>query len=236
MKAVILAAGVGSRLRPITNDIPKCMVPVNGIRIIDKQIDNLLENNVLEIYVVSGYKCNVLSNYLREKYESIHIIRNSSYEVTNNMYSLYITSKFIKGEDFLLMNSDVYFDSSIITGLLNMPSHSAIACDNKQFIEESMKITLDGRGCINHINKKISKEDAFSVSIDVYKIGKESSMLLFDTINQIIEVEEDKNSWTEVALDQIFNKTVFMPYVINGRWFEIDNNEDLKAAEQIFKR
>ena len=64
MKAVILAAGLGSRLRPITNEVPKCMVPVNGIRIIDKQIDNLVKNGVKDIYVVSGYKAEVLDSHL----------------------------------------------------------------------------------------------------------------------------------------------------------------------------
>lgn len=68
MKAVILAAGVGSRLRPITNDIPKCMVSVNGIRIIDKQIDNLLKVGINEIYVVSGYKHDILIDHLIKSY------------------------------------------------------------------------------------------------------------------------------------------------------------------------
>ena len=68
MKAVILAAGLGSRLRPITNEVPKCMVPVNGIRIIDKQIDNLLINGVEEIYVVDGYKAEILANHLKERF------------------------------------------------------------------------------------------------------------------------------------------------------------------------
>ena len=118
MKAVILAAGLGTRLRPITDNVPKCMVPVNGIRIIDKQIDNLLQNGITELFVVDGYKADILSAHLKEIYPQVHIVSNPRYAETNNMYSLFLTSSFVKGEEFLLMNADVYFDTNIIQGML----------------------------------------------------------------------------------------------------------------------
>lgn len=234
MKAVILAAGLGSRLRPITNEVPKCMVPVNGIRIIDKQLDNLLSNGVDEIYVVDGYKAEVLVGHLKANYPQVHIVSNPRYAETNNMYSLYLTSQFVKGEEFLLMNADVYYDSNIIAGMLQGEGISKIACDRTQYLEESMKITLDGER-INHISKKISEADHYAVSIDVYRISSEDSKVLFKEVEDTIVGRKDENSWTEVALDNIFDKTSFKPYVINGRWFEIDNHEDLHKAEEIFK-
>ena len=154
MKAVILAAGLGSRLRPITNEVPKCMVPVNGIRIIDKQIDNLLINGVEDIYVVDGYKAEILANHLKEVYPNVHIVSNPRYAETNNMYSLFLTAQYAKGEEFLLMNSDVYYDASIIKGMLEGDNQSKIACDRSGYLEESMKITL-GDGKINHISKTV---------------------------------------------------------------------------------
>ncbi len=234
MKAVILAAGLGTRLRPITNEVPKCMVPVNGIWIIDKQIDNLLSNDVKDIYVVDGYKAEVLAEHLKTKFPQVHIVSNPRYAETNNMYSLYLTSKFVKGEEFLLMNADVYYDSNIIAGMLLGENLSKIACDRSQYLEESMKITLDGDK-INHISKKISESDHYAVSIDVYRISAEDSKVLFKEVEDTIEGRKDENSWTEVALDNIFPKTNFMPYVIEGRWFEIDNHDDLHKAEEIFK-
>ena len=234
MKAVILAAGLGTRLRPITNEVPKCMVPVNGIRIIDKQIDNLLSNGVDEIYVVDGYKAEVLAEHLKANLPQVHIVSNPRYAETNNMYSLYLTSKYVKGEEFLLMNADVYYDSNIIAGMLQGVNLSKIACDRSQYLEESMKITLDG-DMINHISKKISEADHYAVSIDVYRISSEDSKVLFKEVEDTIEGRKDENSWTEVALDNIFPKTSFKPYVIEGRWFEIDNHDDLHKAEKIFK-
>lgn len=234
MKAVILAAGLGTRLRPITNEVPKCMVPVNGIRIIDKQIDNLLSNGVKEIYVVDGYKAEVLAEHLKANFPQVHIVSNPRYAETNNMYSLYLTSKYVKGEEFLLMNADVYYDSNIIAGMLQGENLSKIACDRSQYLEESMKITSDGDK-IYHISKKISEADHYAVSIDVYRISAEDSKVLFKEVEDTIEGRKDENSWTEVALDNIFPKTSFKPYVIEGRWFEIDNHDDLHKAEEIFK-
>lgn len=234
MKAVILAAGLGSRLRPITNEVPKCMVPVNGIRIIDRQIHNLVKNGVKDIYVIDGYKAEVLGSHLQESYPFIHIISNPRYAETNNMYSLYLAGKYVKGEEFLLMNSDVYYDANIIEGILKNENTSKIACDKSQYLIESMKITLDGDK-INHIGKKISEEDHYAVSIDVYRISSTDSTTLFNEVENTILVKKDVNSWTEVALDNIFSKSSFYPYVIRGRWFEIDNHEDLHKAEQIFQ-
>ena len=236
MKAVILAAGLGTRLRPITNEVPKCMVPVNGIRIIDKQIDNLLANGVEDIYVVDGYKAEVLAEHLKETYPQVHIVSNPRYAETNNMYSLYLTSKYVKGEEFLLMNADVYFDSNIIAGMIEGEG-SKIACDISQYLEESMKIQVYGE-VIKHISKKIAEGEHYAVSIDVYRVSAKDSLALFEEVEETIEVKKDENSWTEVALDNIFWKTSFKPYIINykkGRWFEIDNHDDLHKAEEIFK-
>ena len=233
MKAVILAAGLGSRLRPITNEVPKCMVPLNGIRIIDKQIDNLLKAGVTEIYVVSGYLHEVLDSHLKDSYPNVTIIANPRYDQTNNMYSLFLTSKYVKGKEFLLMNSDVYYDDNIIIGMLEGIDCSKIACDRTQYLEESMKITLNGDK-IGHISKKITEKDYYAVSIDVYRISSKDSKILFAEVENTIICRKDENSWTEVALDMIFDKCDFHPYVIEGRWYEIDNHDDLALAEKIF--
>ncbi len=234
MKAVILAAGLGSRLRPLTDDLPKCMVPVNGIPIIDKQLDNLLQNKVEEIYVVDGYKADILSQHLMSKYPQVKIINNQRYAETNNMYSLFLASEYVKSQEFLLMNADVYFDTCIIDGLLKDENQSKIACDCSKYLDESMKITVDG-GRVNHISKQISEKDYYAVSIDVYRISSKDSTSLYEEIENTIIKNRDEKSWTEVALDNVFPRCDFRPYDIGGgRWFEIDNHDDLRLAEQLF--
>ena len=214
MKAVVLAAGLGTRLRPITDRVPKCMVTVNGICIIDKQIDNLQKCGINEIIVIAGYKSDILCKHL-SKYHFVKVIDNVRYAETN----------------------DVYFDANIIEGLLmpELEGKSLIACDKSGYMEESMKITVNGEEIITHISKKISESEHYAVSIDVYKLNRKASNILFNQIKETIEVRKDENSWTEVALDNIFSQCNFMPYIIKGRWFEIDNHEDLHHAEILFK-
>lgn len=235
MKAIILAAGFGSRLRPLTNDVPKCMVEVNNVKIIEKQLSNLISNGIKlkDIVIVTGYKTEKLENYLNQVYKGINIIVNKDYETTNNMYSLYMTKDFVKNDEFLLMNADVYYDNDIIKELLAFKHSNAIVCDNGRYIEESMKITKEN-GVIRHISKAISEEDSYGVSIDVYKLSYKAGQELFKIANHIINEEKNLNSWTEVALDILLKKEDFYSMDMKYKWVEIDNHEDLKYAESIF--
>ena len=235
MKAIILAAGLGTRLLPITDQVPKCMVEVNGIPIIDNQLDGLLRHGVTDVAVVSGYKADVLAAHLEARYPSVRIIPNRRYAETNNMYSLFLAKDFLLGDadGFLLMNGDVYFDHGILEGLLKGADRSLVACDRRGYLEESMKITL-ANGRINHISKSISEQDHYAVSIDVYRISSADGVALFAEIEDTIVNRGDERSWTEVALDRVFDKCDFRPYVIDGRWVEIDNHDDLMLAESVF--
>lgn len=186
MKALILAAGLGTRLRPITDTRPKCMAEVNGIKIIDRQLSNLKTNGLSEIYVISGYKSEILSGHINDKWPSVRVITNKDYDRTNNMYSLFLAREFLDGSNFMLMNGDVYFDAGITAGLLSCGNEDAIACDKSQYLEESMKVTYDGRR-ITHISKEITQKEYYAVSIDIYKISAHTSSLLFrkaeETVN-----------------------------------------------------
>lgn len=140
MKSLILAAGLGSRLAPITDSCPKSLVPVNGKPILMKQIENLLENEITDITVIAGYKAEVLEAAVTAEYPEIHIVRNAQYAETNNMYSAWLGREAMGGEDFLMMNADVFFDASVITALLSCPAADAIVTDIGSYFEESMKV------------------------------------------------------------------------------------------------
>ena len=158
MKALILAAGFGSRLAPITNDRPKSMVPVNGKPILVKQIENLMNNGVNEIYVVTGYKSEKIEE-LGKKYPNLTFIKSEDYANTNNMYSAYLAKDVLNGELFLMMNADVFFDESIITELLKEDYTNAIVTDIGNYIEESMKVVEENNKLIE-ISKTITPDRA----------------------------------------------------------------------------
>jgi len=232
MKALILAAGFGSRLAPLTDNLPKSLVCVNGTPILFRQIESLVKNNVREITIVSGYLSEILKSYVLSKYPFVRIIENTVYEKTNNMYSAYL-ARDVFCDELLMMNADVFFDSSIITELLTCENGNAIATDKGKYNDESMKIEFDGNS-ITSISKTISKDKAYGVSIDVYKFSPKGAKTFYNICCNYIESRNEKELWSEVALNDTLKEICFIPCDINGRWYEIDNFEDLNMAEELF--
>lgn len=234
MKSLILAAGLGTRLAPITDDRPKSLVPVNGKPILFKQIENLLENGITDITVVSGYKGDMLKKTVLDLYPDIKIIHSADYAGTNNMYSAYLAKDEVGNEPFLMMNADVFYDASVITALLKDKSPNAIVTEIGRYIEESMKVVeKDGR--LVKISKAITREEALGVSIDVYKFSAEGGAAFFKKCADYIEEKGELKLWSEVALNDILQEITFKACPLVGRWLEIDNHEDLAAAEELFK-
>ena len=233
MKALILAAGFGSRLAPITDNCPKSLVPVNGKPILFKQIENLIENGVTDITVISGYKAEVLESQVKAAFPQVKIIESVDYATTNNMYSAYIAKDAMGGEGFLMMNADVIFDASVITELIAFESENAIVVDIGTYMEESMKV-VEENGRLMRISKAITPEEALGASIDVYKFSADGAAAFFNKCAEYIDVRGEKKLWSEVALNDILPEVVFHACPLKGRWFEIDNHDDLHAAEELF--
>ncbi len=234
MKALILAAGFGSRLAPLTDDRPKSMVAVNGKPILKKQIENLINNGVTDITIVTGYKSDIIENFIMSNYPNIKIIKSEDYANTNNMYSAYLAHNIMENENFIMMNADVFFDESIITELIKDEYKNAIVTEIGSFNEESMKVIVKDNK-ITAISKQIPKEDAFGNSIDVYKFSPKASEAFFKKCHEYIDEKKELKLWSEVALNDILSEVTFEPCPLNGRWVEIDNHDDLKLATELFK-
>ena len=233
MKALILAAGLGTRLAPITDSCPKSLVPVNGNPILVRQIENLLENGVSDITVISGYKGDILEQRVHRQFPNVRILDNSNYAVTNNMYSAYMARDIVEGHSFLMMNADVFFDSSVICRLLAFEAENAVVTDIGTYMEESMKV-VEQRGRLVHISKAVARGEALGTSIDVYKFSSEGGRAFFRACERYIEDKGEQKLWSEVALDGILENVEFRACPLEGRWMEIDTLEDLAEAERIF--
>ncbi|MBE6068678.1 MAG: HAD-IIA family hydrolase [Clostridium lundense] len=236
MKAIILAAGIGSRLRPITNEKPKTLVKVNNKAILGNLIDALIYSGITNIVLCIGYCHSQIINYCKLHYPNIYFefIWNKEFDVTNNMYSLYLAKDYLD-EDIVLMNADLVIDKEIMYELIQHQCTS-VAVEKNRYIDESMKISVFN-GDINAISKSIPREDAYGTSIDIYKILKEDLDVLKTELIKIIEKDSRRNEWTEVLLNQLFSskKIIAKPYNINSKkWCEIDNFQDLNAAEILF--
>lgn len=238
MKAIILAAGIGSRLRPITSSTPKCLVKVAGKSIIDYQIQSYISAGVEKIIILTGYKSNMVKDFCKNiKGADIQIIENVDYETTNNMYSLYLAREEINGDGFLLSNGDVVFDERIPIELIQSKIDDLIVADYGSYDEESMKIKIDEFGFVEDISKTISPKSSHGNSIDLYKFSSSASKILFEKLRDIIEIECNLNEWTELALQDLLQtgKLKMQPFDITGKkWVEIDNYDDLAIADKLF--
>lgn len=234
INVIVLAAGIGSRLRPLTNSVPKCMVPINQVPLLERLVKQLmLFSDNININVVLGYKSEIVIDHFKDY--KINFIINKDYENTNNMYSFYLATKNINNiTDLIIVNADCIYDNEIVEKLI-LSKNSCIAIDYNFFNDESMKIELKN-GYVRGIAKTYVKESNIFTSIDMYKfLGKESDKIISHVENVIDS--GDRNSWTEVAIDAIVKDELVKiePLSIdNYKWYEIDNHVDLEIATKLF--
>lgn len=235
---IVLAAGLGSRLRPMTNSRPKCMVKTAGKSILEYQIDAYKKAGVNKLVIVVGYEAAAVKQFCKHVSGiEIIIVENEDYENTNNMYSFYLAAQHVKGSAFILNNADLAIDDDIIEKMISSPHESAIAVDTSQYIEESMKISVNDEGFISDISKKIQPENSAGCSIDFYKFSSTDGKIFIDVVTNIIKKEKNLKDWTEVAMQRAFNNQTlkFRPFDIGKtRWVEIDNFDDLALADRVF--
>jgi HAD superfamily hydrolase (TIGR01450 family) len=241
---IILAAGIGSRLQPLTDSVPKPLIQINNKPIIFYQLEALSKApNINKVTIVTGYLANVVEKEVNAIDWSsigldIEIVVNDDYKTTNNMYSLFLA---LKDEDLsstIIMNGDVIYDYKIFQELIANDKPNLIATDTSCFIEESMKIIVDDDLFIQGISKGFEKEEAYGVSIDLYKFSKEAITIFTDHVRSKIQSGQ-LNQWTEVAIDELVKsgKIKAQPFFIGKNfWWEIDDLNDLKIAETLFRR
>lgn len=232
---IILAAGVGSRLRPLTNSMPKTMVKVNSRTIIERLFDQLIIHDNININVLAGYKHTVLKEFLDSKGYEFNFIVNEVFDKTNNMYSLSLGLDRIlnsKG-NLIIINADCVYEDEIVRQML-ASNKSCIAIDKSLFNEESMKVVLDEKGNIKGMSKQIEKAENTFVSMDIYNFSYKSKQNLNIIIKEFLK-KGDLNSWTEVAIDLLVKKNESIESLtFENKWIEIDDLKDLKIAEKLF--
>jgi choline kinase len=232
-KAIILAAGQGTRLRPVTDTVPKCMVPVHGKPIISWQINNLQANGITEVVIILGYKGEMVKEYVREAGSTgLKLMDNVDYKTTENIYSLYLARGELAGHAFLLMNGDLFCDPRIIELLLTSEKENLVPYDSTCFDEEELKIKIDKNAVSGILPKKTGKNDCDGATIGIFKIGSEASRHLFNELEELIDTKQEKKQWFEYALNNIFRRAKFHPLdVADYKWAEIDTIDDLERAK-----
>ncbi len=238
MIGVILAAGMAKRLRPLTDERPKCLLKVGERTLLQRTVDAMLAAGINELVVVTGYRANMIRDFLTSHYLTpqsnlappssllpprikIHFIDNPDYAHNNNIFSLWLTRPYTDGRDFLLMDSDILCDPAIIPTVINV-GDSALALNRHELGEEEMKIVADAEGRITEISKTCRPEDAAGESVGVERMTADYSTALFRELEQMIERE---------GLIDIFYERAFERLIPQGYTFRIVDTTDLFSIE-----
>ena len=235
MKAIILAAGIGSRLGNLTKNKPKCMLPIlNNIPLIDYQIEKLKEFGIREqeIFIIGGYKIDILKEHLKDRL--VNIIYNPKYREWNNIYSFYLIKDIINNkEDFILLNSDTFFHKEILKNLLETSQYNCIVIDTKKKLDtEEMKVMVKENKIIK-FGKDIPPNKANGEYIGLAKFRKLDLKPVFNTIEELLG-KGKTNIWYEIAFNYVLEE-ITIGYVDTKEkpWIEIDTIEDYITAKQL---
>jgi len=233
MKTVILAAGIASRLRPLTDNTPKCLLKIGGKRILEMTIENLLETNNTEIIIVTGYRENMIREFIAQRFPELNVtyIYNDLYSSTNNIYSLWLAKDAVLGYDMMMMDSDIVFDKSIITKLVRSGHKNCLALKRHEVHDEEIKIKTDSSGRVLGISKEVDPEQAAGESIGIEVFGEETLYDLFRIIEKKVVGEKKVNLFYEAAFQELSDL-----YIVDTTDFfcmEIDTAEDLATAEGL---
>jgi choline kinase len=234
MKAVILAAGMAKRLRPLTDSTPKCLLEIGNQTILGITLNNIISNNINEVIIVTGYLEGQIREFVQTRFPGVAatFIRNEHYDSTNNIYSLWLVRDALNHDDMLLMDSDIVFDGNIIAKLLGSGYENCLALKRHRVQDEEIKVIADTNGRVVEISKEVNPEEAAGESVGIEVFRGELLLELFNVIDRKIKLEKNVNQFYEAAFQEVIDKKneIFIVDITDSFCMEIDTAEDLKAA------
>lgn len=223
MIGVILAAGMAKRLRPLTDEKPKCLLEVGGKTLLQRTVDAMISAGIKEFVVVTGYRENMIREFLTARYPqfTINFIDNPDYEHNNNIFSLWLAMEKLHGTEVLLMDSDILCDPEAVRRVARK-TVPALAMQQHELGEEEMKIVVDAEGRITEISKTCSPKDAIGESVGIEKMTEEYTETIYQELRKMILDE---------GLIDIFYERAFERLIPQGHTFEVVDTTDLFSYE-----
>ena len=239
MIGVILAAGMAKRLRPLTDNKPKCLLKVGERTLLERTVDAMRLAGITEFVVVTGYCADQIRDFLTIHYplSTIHFLHNADYEHNNNIYSLWMSGQIVRDTEFLLMDSDILCDPAAVVRIAQEPE-SALAVNRHELGDEEMKVVVDSEGHITEISKTCRPEDAMGESVGIEHVTPDYSRALFQVLDQMIEREGLIDIFYERAFERLIPQGHTFRVVDTTCYFsyELDTPEDFDRAQQLIPR
>lgn len=225
MKAIILAAGMGTRLRPLTNDTPKALVKVNGTPMMERQIEFLLDKGITDIFVVTGY-LHEKFDYLTEKY-GVEMIHNDKYAEYNNIYTMYLVKELLP--DAYILEGDVFLNHNIFDA---EPNTSLYFTSRKPDFKNEWVLVTDEHDKVIAIDVRDGDNEYIMSGISYW--NKADGEFIVGKLTEIVENGDfSELYWDDVVRGNISQVNVHVRRIDSSDTFEIDSVEDLKKVEKI---
>ena len=239
MKAIILAAGVGSRIRPLTDNCPKSLLKIGGVTILERMLTNIQGCGINDVVFVLGYLQEQIEEFVKDVFPDINasFIVNARYAATNTGYSLMLTENFVKGSSFVKFDADVVFDKEILEQLIASDDRNCLCIDrNIQLDAEEIKVVVKENNLIVRASKAVPPMEAIGESIGVEKISSHTADLLFAELKAMMVQKQNHQEYYEGAYERLMERNIaFHALDITGlKWTEIDTKQDFVTAEKIF--
>lgn len=242
MQAIILAAGMGKRLKELTSNATKCMVEVNGEMMIHKTLMHLEKLNLNKIVLVVGYEGQQLMDYVNSLglKTPVEYVVNDVYDKTNNIYSLYLAKEYLLQDDTLLLESDLVYEEAVIRKLVDTPYPSLVLVDKFESWMDGTCITVDEDDNITSFVSKrefdFTKTDEYYKTVNLYKFSKNFSEKYYVPFLESYCNAMGLNEYYEQVLKVItfLGDLEIKAVKLNGeKWYEIDDVQDLDIAESL---
>lgn len=244
MQAIILAAGMGRRLGELTKNNTKCMVQVNGTRLIDRLLTQLSHLDLRRVVIVVGYEGRKLRDYIGTRYDDrLHIeyVNNPVYDKTNNIYSLALAKEQLQEDDTLLIESDLIFDEEMFSLILNDPCPNlALVAKYQTWMDGTMVCIDDDHNIVNFVPKKAfnyADTDRYYKTVNIYKFSRDFARHKYVPFLEAYSKAVGNNEYYEQVLRVItfLDKSELKALPITTeKWYEIDDIQDLDIASTLF--
>lgn len=243
MQAIILAAGMGKRLGEFTRDNTKCMVPVNGVMLIDRLMSQLSDSGIKKAVIVIGYKGKELAEHLGNNFRGVDItyVLNNIYDKTNNIYSLSLARDYLGSDDSILVESDIIVENGMLSMLLDNPSPNlALVAKYQPWMDGTMVRIDDEKNIVDFITKaafNYKDIDSYYKTVNIYKFSKEfckeKYIPFLDAYTKAVGTNEYYENVLRIISFLNSQELKALP-VGDRRWYEIDDKQDLDIAEALF--
>ncbi|MBO5971559.1 MAG: aminotransferase class I/II-fold pyridoxal phosphate-dependent enzyme [Alistipes sp.] len=243
MQAIILAAGMGRRLGELTNNNTKCMLEVNGVRLIDRTLETIAKQGIKHVVLVVGYEAQNVKDWVGTHYKGMDItyVENSVYDKTNNIYSLFLAREYLLQDDTLLLESDLIFEESVLRKIVEESYPNIALVDKYESWMDGTVVTLDENNKIKEFCGKdrfrYSEIDSYYKTVNIYKFSKDFSTSHYVPFLEAYCQALGNNEYYEQVLKVItlLDDSPLKALPLDGeKWYEIDDIQDLDIASSIF--